>query len=329
MSEKSGFFNAQETSTGVYDRTYNSEDFSNIFKQMISNGIYVTDEEFEQGVIDKNTVSGLKPIKRGNYIDIMPGKAMINGYWYVNDDTLTLEFPSLGGKILVVLQLNVNNREVKIISKTWEGGDIALTQDEGVYEIAIATAIHTTPTTFSLTDRREEFVTLSLKSVQELVANLRDEILHNTVVTWAHGYDTQANIIVKEGYEGINIPYEVELTEGSYMLHFEFSYVTVNELDDKSIGGMAIPAVRFVKDGVDYSVIHGPTLIYVNSTSPMVMSFDFMFSLGQEDIKKIDNIMVSIKTDTMKVFRGYNDEGKNDTDSSSTNINYIITKYYS
>lgn len=329
MSEKSGFFNAQKTSEDSYDRTYNAEDFAKIFRQMISNGIYVTDKEFEQGVINKNTVSGLKPIRRGNYIDISPGRAMINGYWYENDETLTLQFPNLGGRILIVLQLNVSNREVKIISKTWDGGDIVLTQDEGVYEIAIATATYATPTTFTLTDRREDFVTLSLKSIQELVTNLRDEILHNTVVTWAHGYDTQAKITVKEGYEGINIPYEVELTEGNYMLHFEFSYVTVNELDDKSIGGMAIPAVRFVKDGVDYSVIHGPTLIYVNSTSPMVMSFDFMFSLGQEDIKKIDDIMVSIKTDAMKVFRGYNEEGKNDIDNSSTNINYIITKYYS
>ena len=329
MSEKSGFFNAQKTSEDSYDRTYNAEDFAKIFRQMISNGIYVTDKEFEQGVINKNTVSGLKPIRRGNYIDISPGRAMINGYWYENDETLTLQFPNLGGRILIVLQLNVSNREVKIISKTWDGGDIVLTQDEGVYEIAIATATYATPTTFTLTDRREEFVTLSLKSIQELVTNLRDEILYDTVVTWAHGYDTQAEITVKEGYESINIPYGVALTEGNYMLHFEFSYVAVSELNDNSIGGTTIPAVRFVKNGVDYSVIHGPTTIYVNSNAPMVMSFDFMFSLGQEDIKKIDDIMVSINTDVIKAFRGYNDEGKNDTNKTSTDINYIITKYYS
>lgn len=329
MAEKSGFFNAQETSGGVYDRTYNAEDFANIFKQIISNGIYVTDEEFSQGTISKNNVSGLKPVARGSFIDIAPGKAMINGYWYENDDTLTINFPNLGERSLIVLQLNVSNREIKIVSKSWDGGSITLTQEEGTYEIAIATALHMSPTSYVLADRREEFVTLSLKSIQESIANLTDEIYHNTVVTWAYGYNTQARITVKEGYESIAIPYGMVLTEGKYMLHFEFSYVTVNGLNDKSIGGMTIPSVKFVKDGADYNIIHGPTLIYVNSTFPMVMSFDFMFSVGQEDLENFDDIMVSIDTDVIKAFRGFNESGGNDTSKPFTDINYTITKYYS
>ena len=41
MSERYGFFNAVETSSGVYDRTYNAEDFASSSSKFISNGVLV------------------------------------------------------------------------------------------------------------------------------------------------------------------------------------------------------------------------------------------------------------------------------------------------
>lgn len=85
MAERSGFFNAR-LQDGVYDRTYQAEDFADCLSLFIPNGIYVEDSETLTGTIDKTTVQGLKPYASGTSLFIKEGKAFINGYWYILDE---------------------------------------------------------------------------------------------------------------------------------------------------------------------------------------------------------------------------------------------------
>ena len=41
MAEYSGFFNANETQSGVYDRVYNAEDFAKYFALFVGNGVFI------------------------------------------------------------------------------------------------------------------------------------------------------------------------------------------------------------------------------------------------------------------------------------------------
>lgn len=81
MSERYGFFNAVETSSGVYDRTYNAEDFANYFSKFIGNGVFV---EPTNG-LKVSAQSGLK-------VTVKSGSAYIDGYYYelTEDKTLTI-----------------------------------------------------------------------------------------------------------------------------------------------------------------------------------------------------------------------------------------------
>lgn len=163
MAERSGFFNAQETSAGVYDRKYNEEDFSNIFKQFFGNGIMVSEDEINSNSIyDKTTCNGLKPTKSGNNVQINTGYAFINGYWYYNDEILTIPINSEG-----TLVLEYSSSERKISLKIITGN---LQQNDDIYDISIA-LIQLSGTNYKVTDSRSQFITTSLKAIQNLTDN--------------------------------------------------------------------------------------------------------------------------------------------------------------
>lgn len=163
MAERSGFFNAQETSAGVYDRTYNAEDFSNVFRQFLGNGIMVSEEEINSNsVYDKTTCNGLKPTKSGNNIQMNTGYAFINGYWYYNDEILTIPINSEG-----TLVLEYSSSERKISLKIITGN---LQKNDDIYDISIA-LIQSSGTSYTVTDSRSQFITTNLKAIQNLTDN--------------------------------------------------------------------------------------------------------------------------------------------------------------
>lgn len=110
MAEKYGFFNAVETSSGVYDRTYNAEDFANYFSKFISNGVFV------------NPTDGLKvSAQSGLKVTVKAGSAYIDGYYYelTEDTTLTIQVNSSSyvQTDSVVVRLDKVNRKMSLVLK--------------------------------------------------------------------------------------------------------------------------------------------------------------------------------------------------------------------
>ena len=174
-SEHSGFFNSQQTSGGEYDRTYDAEDFSNVFRQFLGNGIMITDEEAEKNtVFDKTTCGGLRTEASGNSIMYNDGWAFINGYWYHNSGGTQITPPSSVTNFKLVLALDLLGRRVETAFMQWDGteDDLDVTETEGIYEILLATGTRQANGTITnYTDRREKFINTSLRAVQNLIDN--------------------------------------------------------------------------------------------------------------------------------------------------------------
>lgn len=69
--ESYGFFNAEETSAGVYDRSYNAEQFAQYFALFIGTGVFA-DPLNQLQVTSKSAMT----------VTVRPGWAFIDGYWY-------------------------------------------------------------------------------------------------------------------------------------------------------------------------------------------------------------------------------------------------------
>lgn len=129
MEEKYGFFNAVETSSGVYDRTYNAEDFANYFSKFISNGVFV------------NPTDGLKvSAQSGLKVTVKAGSAYIDGYYYdlAVDTTLTIQVNSSSyvQTDSVVVRLDKANRKMSLEVKQ---NDTSVTRTSTVKELQLAT----------------------------------------------------------------------------------------------------------------------------------------------------------------------------------------------
>lgn len=79
--EHSGFFNAVQDSGGNYDRVYLADDFAAYFASFIGNGVF-------GGKLNELQVTSR--VTPGMGVIVQPGQGWINGYWYLNDDTLDL-----------------------------------------------------------------------------------------------------------------------------------------------------------------------------------------------------------------------------------------------
>lgn len=129
MAEKYGFFNAVETSSGVYDRTYNAEDFANYFSKFISNGVFV------------NPTDGLKvSAQSGLKVTVKAGSAYIDGYYYelTEDTTLTIQVNSSSyvQTDSVVVRFDKVNRKMSLELKQ---NDISVSRTSTVKELQLAT----------------------------------------------------------------------------------------------------------------------------------------------------------------------------------------------
>lgn len=110
MAEKYGFFNAVETSIGVYDRTYNAEDFASYFSKFISDGVFA------------DPTDGLKvSAQSGLEVTVKAGSAYIDGYYYelTEDTILTIQVNSSSyvQTDSVVVRLDKVNRKMSLVLK--------------------------------------------------------------------------------------------------------------------------------------------------------------------------------------------------------------------
>lgn len=129
MAEKYGFFNAVETSSGVYDRTYNAEDFASYFSKFISNGVFI------------NPTDGLKvSAQSGLKVVVKAGSAFIDGYYYELTENKTITIPVNSSSYVqedsVVVRLDKTNRTMSIELKQ---NDVSVSRTSTVKEIQLAT----------------------------------------------------------------------------------------------------------------------------------------------------------------------------------------------
>lgn len=81
MAESSGFFNAQLIDE-EYDRAYVAEQFASYFAAFIGNGVFAGQQQDCQVIATTPTPTMA--------VNVQPGRAWLNGYWYSNDSALNL-----------------------------------------------------------------------------------------------------------------------------------------------------------------------------------------------------------------------------------------------
>lgn len=129
MAERYGFFNAVETSSGEYDRTYNAEDFASYFSKFISNGVFV------------NPTDGLKvSAQSGLKVTVKAGSAYIDGCYYELTENKILTIPVNSSSYVqedsIVVRLDKANRKMSIELKQ---NDVSVSRTSTVNELQLAT----------------------------------------------------------------------------------------------------------------------------------------------------------------------------------------------
>lgn len=130
MAEYSGFFNANETQSGVYDRVYNAEDFAKYFALFVGNGVFI------------NPANQLKVVpKTGLTVTVKAGKAFIDGYWYVLDEDMDITL-SVNGTTntvndLILCVLDKSSRTISVTKR--ENASVLFPTNNGtVHELVLA-----------------------------------------------------------------------------------------------------------------------------------------------------------------------------------------------
>lgn len=129
MAFKYGFYNA-ELKNGEFDRTYDAEDFGELFDGMISDGVF-------KGYGDAFKVTKAGPVS----IYVGTGKAWFNGTWNTLDYRQTITLPSSDYLHAIVISVNKKTRTNVLTTKRF--GNVAavtLTHDEanGIFEYCLA-----------------------------------------------------------------------------------------------------------------------------------------------------------------------------------------------
>lgn len=105
-----GFFNALQQGDGTYDRVYNSDQISNMFEGLISDGVY---ESVGNALIVK--------AKSGLTVQVGTGRMIISGKWLKNDATVDITLTSahltLNRWSAIVCRLDATNRVMTLVEK--------------------------------------------------------------------------------------------------------------------------------------------------------------------------------------------------------------------
>lgn len=105
-----GFFNATKQSDGTYDRVYNSDQMSDMFEGLVSDGVF-------ESIEDAMVVTA----KSGMTVQVGTGRASIDGRWIKNDAkmdiTLAASNIALNRWSAIVIRLNMSSRTMSIVEK--------------------------------------------------------------------------------------------------------------------------------------------------------------------------------------------------------------------
>jgi len=143
MAERSGFFNGRqmrddrgypllhEDGSPRFDREYTAAEFADMFSLYLTSGV-------------RNGGNNLRVVvENGLLVRVLPGDAMINGYFYklLDDGRLfQVERNFVGGTRTdrLVLRLDLRQNEGRRISLELKQGDTSLTRNNEMWELALA-----------------------------------------------------------------------------------------------------------------------------------------------------------------------------------------------
>lgn len=189
MSQQSGFFDAVETSDGVFDREYLSADYCDNLATVIKNGVrYSNDNDLEV------TAAGTMAL------NVAPGRAWIDGHYYYNDTPytgLTISTAPVGNfkridRVVLRLDTSIAVRSIylAIVEGTAASEPIAppLTRTGTIYELCLANitvpAGATAITAEMITDTRgNNGVCGWAASVSPAIMSLLKQYTYNTTLT--------------------------------------------------------------------------------------------------------------------------------------------------
>ena len=110
MAITCGFFNATKQSDGTYDRAYNSDQISDMFEGLVSDGVF-------ESIGDAMVVTA----KSGMTVQVGTGRASIDGRWIKNDAkmdiTLAASNIALNRWSAIVIRLSMSSRTMSIVEK--------------------------------------------------------------------------------------------------------------------------------------------------------------------------------------------------------------------
>ena len=141
MAEKSGFFDAHASVDAegrvVYDRTYLAESFAKYFASFIGNGVF--GGKSNELMVRQRADADMSVVAHS-------GLGWINGYWYENDDELSLAIDVADGILnridIVVLRWDNSARgmQIRIKKGTFASNPLApiVQRDADIYELKLA-----------------------------------------------------------------------------------------------------------------------------------------------------------------------------------------------
>lgn len=159
MALSYGFFDAELTSSGQYDRVYAAEHFAKYFSLFIANGIF-PDPATQMQVIASDTPD--------MNVNVRPGYGWINGYYADNPDPYPMAIQAAHGSLnrvdAVVLRWSKESRSMELIVKQGANASSPIspevTRNSDVYELILATVTVAAGTTAisqsMITDKRPD-----------------------------------------------------------------------------------------------------------------------------------------------------------------------------
>lgn len=211
MAEQSGFFDAHLIN-GEYDRVYLAEHFAKYFASFIGNGIF-GGKSNELMVQQKDNAD--------MSVRVLTGQAWINGYWYENNDELSLAIDVADG---------VLNR-IDLIVLRWNNS-------ERVIRLAVKKGTSATSPSVPVIQRNADFYELKLAQVYVKAgttkitqADITDTRLDNNACGFVHGLIEQFDTTDF----GKQIDSFIEYFEASNIAKMEMFFERINSLIDEDM----------------------------------------------------------------------------------------------
>lgn len=280
-----GFFNAVKQSDGTYDRAYNSEQMSDMFEGLISDGVY-------ESVGDALLVTA----KSGMTVQVGTGRMVIDGKWLKNDAkmdiTLAASHLTLNRWSAIVARLDNSNRVITLVEKAGTPATSpekpAMTESQTIREKCLAyvyiAAGASSITQTNITDTRPDtsicgWVTGLIKQVDTSQLFLQWQTAYEEMYTQLQSWETEQKASFDTWFAALT----QELNVNTYIQ----KYHKVVETTDEQ-GVFALDMAGYTYDALDVILVNVNGVVLVEdydwildtSKSPVELHAKFGIDAG-------------------------------------------------